>query len=830
MARTKKIDQEVHQENLVKAPLDDLISQRFGEYAKYIIQDRALPDARDGLIPVQRRILYAMSKQGNTSASNYRKSAKTVGIVIGNYHPHGDSSVYGAMVHMSQNWKYNLPLIDMHGNNGSIDDDPPAAMRYTEARLAPIADTFLTDLDKETVSWTPNFDDTENEPTVLPVHFPNLLVNGAMGIAAGYATNIPPHNLGEVISACVYRIHHPQCNLNDIMTIIKGPDFPTGGIVQGLQGIKEASETGHGRVVVRSKCEIVPAKGIQQIIVTEIPYDVIKSDIVKRIDEIRLNHNIDGIIEVRDESDRNGLRIVVDIRKEADGQQILNYLYKNTDLQVYFNYNMVAIVNKRPRQLGVLPLIDAYISFMREVVLARSKHDFNAKTARCHILEGLIKAVSIMDQIIAIIRASKNKEDAKKRLIEAFGFSEPQAEAIVVLRLYRLTNTDVFQLKEEYAQLVAENKELAEIIRNSDKLNDVLSEELKEIGTKYPMPRKTVIEKEVSNIVIEKRDMIINERVKLTLSKDGYIKRVSMRSFNSSTDETGLKAGDELIGSIEADTVDTILAFTNGGEYVCLPVFQLADSKWKDIGQHISNYSRVNNAAKMVGSCLIKDFNTYAWIIVATANGQIKRTPMAQWQLQRTSKASLAITLTDNDYVIGAAVAYENDSVLILSRDGLASYYPVSEIPVASPRGKGVRAIKLGADDLAISMTVVGSEASEAVFMTEQGNAKRQKRSDLVVTRRATKGVLIAKRSKTNPARLRYVRTGALNDSLQLYENGSITPLQFKDISLMPSTSRFSNPIASNDWYLATGIEEVRIIDLPTEQNDKEFEELHLEV
>ena len=830
MTREKKRKIEVREETVVKAPLDDLISQRFGEYAKYIIQDRALPDARDGLIPVQRRILYAMSKQGNTSSSNYRKSAKTVGIVIGNYHPHGDSSVYGAMVHLSQNWKYNLPLIDMHGNNGSIDDDPPAAMRYTEARLAPIADTFLQDLDKNTVSWTPNFDDTENEPTVLPVHFPNLLVNGAMGIAAGYATNIPPHNLGEVIAASVYRIHHPDCELDDILQIIKGPDFPTGGIVQGIEGIKEACATGHGRVVVRSRCEISAAHGIQQIVVTEIPYDVVKSDIVKRIDEIRMAHSIDGILEVRDESDRNGLRIVVDVHKDADAKLILNYLYKNTELQVYFNYNMVSIVNKRPRQLGIMPLLDAYIAFMQQVVLDRSRFDFKAKTDRCHILEGLIKAVSIMDQVIAIIRASKNKEDAKKRLIEAFGFSEEQAEAIVTLRLYRLTNTDVMELRGEYAQLTAEMKTLRDIIKNPAKLNEVLSGELKTIAERYPMPRRTAIEQEVQEITIDKKDMIVNERVVLTLSRDGYVKRVSMRSYNSSDENTGVKDEDELIGVTEADTVDTLLAFTSNGEFACLPVYQIGDDKWKGIGTHVSNYVRVSNASKMVGSCLVKDFNTFAWILVATANGQIKRTPLSQWQLTRTSKAAAAISLATDDRVVAARVAYQDDSVLLVTKDGYASYYPVSEIPTASPKAKGVRAVKLGPGDQLAGMAVISPDVSEAVFLTANGNAKRCKTVELVTTRRATKGLSVAKRSKTNPAEVRYACAGNLNDDMELYDDGQRCGIHFKDISLMPFASRYSNPVVKGVWYVAFGIQEVRIIDVPQEGQDKDFEEMHLEV
>ncbi len=465
----KKQAQETHHDQILSTPLEEIMGDRFGRYSKYIIQDRALPDARDGLKPVQRRILYAMYTDGNRYDKPYRKSAKTVGLVIGNYHPHGDTSVYDAMVRMSQEWKIRTPQIDMQGNNGSIDDDPAAAMRYTEARLSKISEYLIMDIEKDTVLWAPNFDDTENEPTVLPARYPNLLVNGITGIAAGYATNIPPHNLNEVLDAAIYRIQYPDCSLSELMEYMQGPDFPTGGIVQGKQGIVDAFTTGKGKIMIRSKVEVTQTKTVQQIIVHEIPYEVVKSNMVKKIDDVRLNKKIDGILDVRDESDRNGLRVVIDIKKDADAKLILNYLYKNTDLQVSYNYNVIAIVNKRPKQLGLAAMLDAFIQHRIEVVQRRSQYDLDKKTARCHILDGLIKAISVLDEIIALIRSAKDKADSKKKIMERFAFSEAQAEAIVSMRLYRLSNTDVTLLMEEHETLLKEIEQLQNIL-SSEKL------------------------------------------------------------------------------------------------------------------------------------------------------------------------------------------------------------------------------------------------------------------------------------------------------------------------------------------------------------------------
>ncbi len=818
-------------DNIIRAPLNDLISERYGEYAKDIIQDRALPDARDGLKPVQRRILYAMYKDGNTADKAFRKSAKTVGLVIGNYHPHGDSSIYEAMVRMSQNWKMNYSLVEMHGNNGSIDDDPPAAMRYTEARLASISETLLEDIDKDTVIWAPNFDDTENEPTVLPAKYPNLLVNGATGIAAGYATNIPPHNLKEIIDGTIYRINHPHCSLDEVMTIVKGPDFPTGGIVQGIDGIREAFETGKGRIVIRSRTSIEKTKTNQQIVITEIPYEVVKVNLVKKIDDIRFNHDIDGILDVRDESDRNGLKVVVDVHKDADASSILNYLFKNTDLQIYYSYNMISIVNQRPMLLGLLDSLDAYIAFVQEVVRARSEFEYKKRIERNHILQGLIKAVSVLDEVIRIIRASKDKKDAKNRLIERFGFTEIQAEAIVNLRLYRLTNTDVFELREEYARLVAECKELKDIIENESRLNEVICEELKETAAKYGHDRKTDIENEVAELQIDKMSMITNEHVVVTLSRDGYIKRVSMRSYKSVSDSlTGLKDDDQLVGVCEADTVDTMLLFTESGEYVCLPVYQLQEAKWKDIGQHVSIYCKVNNSEKFIGACLVKDFHTYAWIITISDSGQIKRTPVEPWLLQRTSKSSTAMKLDDRDKMTGVALAYDNDEVVLLTREGYALRYSVNEIPQVGVKAKGVRAVKLTGDDELVSLSVINRKQTELVVVTDKSGTKRLKLSDVQVTNRATKGMLIAKKNKTNPHAVRYGIACSLNDDLSLINKEGLMNVKAKDISLLGKDSRFSNPLTSREFYRITGIEEVRIVDIPENvPTKKSFEEISLE-
>lgn len=807
----------------VPALLEDIMGDRFGRYAKHIIQERALPDARDGLKPVQRRILYAMYHDGNTWDHPYRKSAKTVGLVIGNYHPHGDSSVYDAMVRMSQDWKVRLPLIDMHGNNGSIDDDPAAAMRYTEVRLAKVTQIMEDDLDKDTVEMAPNFDDTENEPTVLPVPFPVMLVNGATGIAAGYATNMPPHNLSEVVDATIYRLQNPNCSLDEIMEYMPGPDFPTGGIVQGHAGIKEAFETGHGRVVVRAKAEIEETKSCNQIVITEIPYEVVKSELVRKMDEIRIGKEIDGILDVRDESDRNGMRIVVDVRKDSDANMILNYFYKNTDLQIYYNYNNVAIIDQRPVQVGLLGLLDAFIAFRKEVVTRRSQYELNKMEKRCHVIEGLMKAVSILDEIIAIIRASKDKADSKKNLMERFDFDEPQAEAIVSLRLYRLSNTDIKELRDEFAELVNQIEETRSILENPKVLRSVLVKELKAVKSEYGDLRRTKIEDEVSELVIDKSSMITNEHVVVTVSKDGYMKRVSMRSYGASEGiATGKKDGDELIGVIECDTVDTLLLFTSKGNYAFLPVYQIDEGKWKDIGMHLNKVVRIDGDDKIKNVVLIKNFDTYAWILTISSVGQIKRTPIHSWQVQRNSRVMPAMNLGRDATLEKAIVAYEGQDVVLVSKDGFASRYSLEEIPVTGVKSKGVKAVKLGKGDYLASMCVVNPETTAVLFVTTNGGMKRVKLEEIMNGNRPVKGNLIAKRVKSNPNEIAIVRPISPVDTLYFYDPEEQI-LKASEIPLKTTDTTFSNPIVlKKDWYLMKGIEECRIIDRPEGYEEEE--------
>ena len=819
MAKKKEFEDNT---TYIPSLLEDIMGDRFSRYARHVIQERALPDARDGLKPVQRRILYAMYHDGNTWDHAYRKSAKTVGLVIGNYHPHGDSSVYDAMVRMSQDWKVRLPLIDMHGNNGSIDDDPAAAMRYTEVRLAKVTQVMEDDLDKDTVEMAPNFDDTENEPTVLPVPFPVMLVNGATGIAAGYATNMPPHNLSEVVDGTIYRLNYPECSLEEIMEYIPGPDFPTGGIVQGAAGIKEAFATGHGKIVVRGKTEIVEGRTCNQIVVTEVPYEVIKSNLVKEMDEIRLNKKIDGLLDVRDESDRMGLKIVADIRKDCDAQMILNYFYKNTHLQTYYSYNNVAIIDKRPVQVGLLGLLDAFIDFRKEVVTRRSRYELARMEARCHVIEGLMKAVSILDEVIAVIRHSKDKGDAKKNLMKEFGFDEPQSEAIVSLRLYRLTNTDITQLRSEFAELANQIEEIHSILDNPDVMRHVIVNELKAVKSEYGDARRTKLEDKVAELVIDRTSMVSNERVVVTVSRDGYVKKVSLRSYQASEGtETGLKAGDELIGTIECDTVDTLLLFTSRGNYAFLPVWQADDGKWKEIGSHLNKAVRIDGDDKIRDAILVKNFETWGWIITVTSGGQIKKSRVRDFLVQRNNKVMPALSMKKGDTLLRAFTVYKGDQILIVSRDGFANRYPIDQIPTMGVKTRGVKAQNYGKGDMTASACALREEDNTVLFLTENGSMKRVKLEEIPENNRPAKGNLICKRIKSNPSVLTDVRVIHPGDSLEFHDPEK-QELRAAEVALKPVSTSFSQPLVlKKDWYLLRGIEEVRIIDIPEGEEDE---------
>ena len=816
MAKKQTIEEHILHDNL-----EDIMSDRFARYSKYIIQERALPDARDGLKPVQRRILYAMYEDGNTFNKPYRKSAKTVGNVIGNYHPHGDRSVYEAMVRLSQNWKITNPLVDMQGNNGSIDDDPAAAMRYTEARLSEISSYLLEDIDKDTVEWAPNFSDEKLEPTVLPARYPNLLTNGITGIASGYATNIPPHNLNEVVDACIYRIQHANCTLEELMQFVKGPDFPTGGIVMGLDGIKQAFQTGRGKVMVRSKVRIEQTRTIQQIVIYEIPYDVVKSQMVKKIDEIRLNKKIDGLLDVRDESDRTGLRVVIDVKKDIDTEQILNYLYKNTDLQVSYNYNMIAIVDKAPVQMSLADSLDSFIKHREDVVLKRSKFDYEQKSKRAHIVDGLIRAVSIMDEIIHLIRQSKNKADAKKNLIERFDFSEQQAEAIVTMRLYRLTNTDVKELKQEQSLLKKEIKRLHAILTDVNTLHQVLIEELEEINAKIHTPRLSEIQAKVQEIVIDKRAMVADEMVMVPITRDGYIKKVSMRSYNASnTDPTGMKDSDSVLAYGSCSTLDTLLFFTNRGTYGYLPVYEIEEGKWKDLGSHLGNYIKMDSNEKIIQAYFLRSFNPNVQVIMASQFGMIKRSRLSDFEVSRNNKSMVCMKIGSMDQVVSVTLSYSpEDSIAVVSQQGYALQYSAQEVAMMTLRTKGVKAMNLGKEDCIADVTILQAD-KQVLLVGDKAQMKRLKVEEIAQLKRPAKGNRLYKWVKSNPV---YVKSIYAVEANQGFDLMSEDPIHFeaKDISLMNASATFSTPFGKlNEFTIQSPLTHIQEGSWPEEEQE----------
>lgn len=785
--------------------LETIMGDRFGKYSKYIIQDRALPDVRDGLKPVQRRILYSMYKEGNLATKPYRKSAKTVGNVIGNYHPHGDISVYDAMVRLSQDWKMRAPLIDMQGNNGSIDNDPAAAMRYTEARLSPIAVELLKDLDKDTVLMSLNFDDTEYEPTVLPAAYPNLLVNGATGISAGYATDIPPHNLEEVIDATIYRIKHANCSLEKIMEFIKGPDFPTGAIVEGKEGILNAFKHGKGKVIVRSKTEIIEEKNMNKIVISEIPYEVNKAELVRKIDEIHFNRNLEGIIEVRDESDRNGLRIVIDLKKDISVQNTLNYLYKNTDLQKNYNYNMVAIKDKRPVLMGILDILDGYIDHQIDVVTRSSIYDLNKAKDRKHIVEGLIKAISILDDVVKTIRESKDKSDAKRNLITKYGFSEKQAEAIVMLQLYRLTNTDIKTLENENEELDEKIKYLNTILDSDEVLRKVIIDQLKTIKKKYPMPRLSMIRDKIQEIKIDEKAMILSEDVNISITRDGYIKRISNRSIKASEKTPfGKKENDYLVSMYKANTLDHLLLFSDAGNYLFIPVHKIEEFKWKDPGKHVSYLVKMDSSEKIIASILVKDFNLPLYVMIATKNGQIKRTLLKDFEVTRYSKPLKCIGLKNDDKVVDVKLTNNDQGIILTTKNGYGALYSEQEVSIVGIKALGIKAINLKDDELVSLGTFDPMVDHSLVLISDSGGIKRIKISDIKPCNRATKGVMLFKNLKTKTT---YVKKALIVDNNQqiMITLNDQTVVEFKanDYHNMSLEQKFSSLVKLNkDQYI----------------------------
>lgn len=745
------------EQNIQELSLEAVMGERFGRYSKYIIQERALPDIRDGLKPVQRRILFAMHEDKNTFDKPFRKSAKSVGNVMGNFHPHGDSSIYEAMVRLSQDWKLREPLIEMHGNNGSMDGDPPAAMRYTEARLSEIAAEMLKDIDKKTVDMVLNFDDTEYEPTVLPARFPNLLVNGATGISAGYATEIPTHNLDETIQATIYLMKHPKASLEELMQFIKGPDFPTGGILQGLDGIKKAYETGRGRAMLRAKTEIEALRGGKSaIVVTEIPYEVNKAVLVKKIDEIRLLKKVEGIAEVRDESDRDGLRIVIELKKNANAEGILNYLFKNTDLQISYNFNMVAIDHMRPKHVGLKQILTSYLEHQRTVTTKRTEFDLDKAKQREHIVVGLIKALSILDQVIKVIRASKNRKDATKNLVQQFDFTEKQADAIVALQLYRLTNTDVTELEKEAATLKKAIAKYEKILSDPKELDKVIRQELQTIAKKYASPRKTEIQAKIASLKIETEVLVAQEDVIVQISREGYVKRSSLRSFNASdANDNGLREDDEPVLQTTVNTLDHLFIFTNKGNVIYRPVHEITEARFKDTGEHLSQTVGLDADERVIFAKVFKSLDEPGNFVFATKEGFIKQTALVDLKPGRTykSRASRYITLkTPTDEVISLYYTTENKQLVCVSYNGYGLRYDLAEVPTTGARAAGVKCMDLRDDTLVA--VLLADEQSALGLLTTRGSFKKMKVTEIPLTSRARRGVQILRELKSKPHRV----------------------------------------------------------------------------
>ena len=806
--------------------LEEIMGDRFSKYAKEIILDRAIPDVRDGLKPVQRRILYAMYKAGNTWDKGYIKCAATVGDVLGKFHPHGDSSVYDAMVRMSQWWKQNSILVDIHGNNGSMDGDQAAAYRYTEAKLAHISKELLGDLEKDTVKWAPNFDDRFLEPTVLPAKFPNLLVNGANGISAGYATNIPPHNLGEIIDATIKRIDSPNCRLDTILEIVKGPDFPTGAIVEGKQGIIDAFTTGRGKVIVKSKTEFKKEKGKEQIIITEIPFDVNKAALVQKIDSLRIDKKIDGISEVRDETDREGLRIAIDLKSGANKEFILNYLLKNTDLQISYNYNMVAIVNRTPKTLGIIPILDAYIDHFTEVITNRTKFDLAAYQKEFNIVSGLIKAISILDEVIKTIRSSKNKSDAKVNLVDKYDFTTEQAEAIVMLQLYKLTNTDVVVLEERSEKLKELIKECEKILNDENELKSVMKSELREIKKQYATPRKTEIKSEITEIKIDELDMISKDDFIVCISKTGYVKKISLKSYNSSNTQElpAVKENDYIEGFYKINNIDTIVLFTNLGNFLYLPVRDIQEAKYKDLGTHISNYIKVSDDEKIIRTIGVDKFDD-TLITAVTKNGMIKKMRLKDFAVSRYSKPITMFKLKDDDEVVSISNNSGKDTVIV-TNNGYALRFNTDEIPEFGLKAGGVKAIKLSEDDAVSSAFVISENKEYLAIFTDKNTAKRIKVEDIEMSSRAKKGSLIIKSPKSKKYSIFKV-FNISSKSIVGIVDGTVGYLKSSDINIMDKQSVGSVITKKNidNIFVVTKLKEIKSSELKEKETKKETSE-----
>ncbi len=766
-------------ENILQGTLDSLIGDKFGNYSKYIIQERALPDLRDGLKPVQRRVLYAMQDLRLTHKSPYKKSARVVGDVIGKYHPHGDTSVYDAMVRLAQEWKVNMPLVDMHGNKGSVDGDSPAAMRYTETRLGKISSQLLRDIEKDIVSFSPNFDDSELEPTVLPARYPNLLVNGATGIASGYSTNIPPHNLKELIKALIYILKNDSVTLSNITRFIKGPDFPTGGTVSSAKSIKEAYRSGKGKVVITSKWEYNEKE--KQIEITEIPYEVNKSDLVKKIDDLIRNNKVPGVKEVRDDTDRQGMQITLLCKPEINVELVMNYLFKSTDLRKNYSFNMVAIKEKKPELLGLLDILESFVDFQIEIYTKQFKFELLKLEKRLEIVEGLIKVVDIIDDIINVIRKSKNKKEARENVMKKFKFSENQAEAIVTLRLYRLSSTDVNELNDELKLLKKSISHYKKGIKDKNYLKEFIVSELEEISEEYGVKRRSIIEDEIEEVKIDEKDLIQEEVVWVSVTHQGYIKKISQRSKEAgeqASGEYGKREDDIVISMTETSNLKTLVFFSAQGKYFTLPIYKLLDSKYRDIGEHVSKFTSLDALDRIVSTAIVSDFERKGELVFSTKNGMIKRSLIKDMSTSVNKRGAKFMGLKDNDEVISVSMMTDKQSFITsITESGYGVKYVADNLSTVGLGASGVKNVNVTPGDKVVA-TLVNSIAdvdegnSQVIFVAHNGKAKRIRIKDVKAVSRGAKGSLVASQTKSNPYRIVNAFNVELTDEIRILTDG----------------------------------------------------------
>lgn len=794
MAQKSKQQEEEIVENISVESLDGVMGDRYAVYAKYVIQDRAIPDVRDGLKPVQRRIIFSMYQNGNTFDKPTKKCAKIVGDVMGRFHPHGDTSIYDALVRLSQSWKMSMPLVTFQGNNGSIDNDPAAAYRYTEAKLNEFSETLISDIEKNTVDMTLNFDDTEFEPVVLPCRYPNLFVNGSEGIAVAIATEIPPHNLTEICEAAIYYIQHPKCSLDDLLEIVKGPDFPTGGIIYKCQGIRDIYETGRGKIEIASKVTIDTSnKNYNELIISEIPYGVVKQNLAYQIDKIKKSHEIDGINEVRDLSSGDEIKICVELKKEVDPNIVLAYLMNKTQLKVSYSSNIVAICDNHPRTLGLISYLDYYTKYQISVITRKFNFDLKKAKDRLHIVEGLIKSVSIINEIIAIIRRSKDKADSKKNLMEAYGFTELQAEAIVTMRLYKLSNTDVRIYVDERDELEKTIAYLEDTLSDDNKIRKVIVNDLKSIVKKFGIPRRTAIEDKKDDIQIDKRDLIVKEDVYVVITKDGYIKRSSLKSFKSSNGSLpGVKQNDIIVMSQIVNTADYILAFTNKGNYIILPVHEILEGKWKDEGKHINYMCNLPLQESLIKCIVVKSFDTPASIAIVTKNSQIKKSCLSDFYTNRTSKPLCCMRLTGNDEVADVAVLYGNSNIFLTTETGKSTtYFNENAFEPTKLKTCGVKGIStLSKSTICRILAYRPNEKGKILILTDKGFVKIADSSNFVLTDRLGRTGTILDSFKTSPHIMKYcLKLKGKPNEVKLHcvmKSGEIKDFTITDFYLTP--------------------------------------------